>query len=117
MNFISDKEDVFMEGIPAIYKGRVISKENFRVFVYATNGAKKLMESWEEFERHIQTGTWFATRAESLIFVNPEEIIFVPPIEKKSKRIKVDTQAIYSGKYAGKNEELNNDDLLSKAGK
>ena len=50
-----------MEGIPANYLGRLVSKENFRAFIYAPNGVKKLVNSWDEFEKEMASGLWFAT--------------------------------------------------------
>lgn len=50
-----------MQGKPAIYLGRIVSKENFRVFVYGSNDEKKLVKSWDEFEANMQTGIWFAS--------------------------------------------------------
>jgi hypothetical protein len=53
--------EVVMEGIPLIYKGRQISPENFRAFVYAADGTRRLVNSWADFEKHMQTGVWFAS--------------------------------------------------------
>jgi hypothetical protein len=53
-----------MEGIPALYKGRVIPKENFRAYIYGYDGVRKLVNSWESFETHMQTGIWFVTKDE-----------------------------------------------------
>jgi hypothetical protein len=52
---------VTMEGTPAVYLGRIVSKENFRVFIYGQKGLKKCVNSWDEYERHMQTGLWFAS--------------------------------------------------------
>ena len=49
-----------MKGTPAIYLGKIVSKKHFRAYVYASNGQKKLVESWEEFEASMQSGIWFA---------------------------------------------------------
>ncbi len=54
-----------MEGTPAIYLGRIVSKDNFRTFIYAPNGGQRLVESWEEFEANMQSGVWFATPEEA----------------------------------------------------
>jgi len=54
-------KDEMMEGTPAIYLGRIVSKDNFRAFIYAPNGGQRLVESWEEFEANMQSGLWFAT--------------------------------------------------------
>ena len=50
-----------MEGKPAIYLGRLVSKVNFRAFIYSADGSQRLVESWEEFEANMQSGVWFAT--------------------------------------------------------
>lgn len=42
-----------MDGEPAKYLGRVVSKNNFRAFIYAPHGGQRLVESWEEFESSI----------------------------------------------------------------
>jgi len=53
-----------MEGIFKIYQGRAVPEDNFRAYVYAANGDKKLVNSWREFEKHIQTGLWFEWEVE-----------------------------------------------------
>ena len=55
-----------MDGVPATYLGRHVSKEHFRAFIYAPDGQKKLVESWKEFESHMQTGIWFATKEDAV---------------------------------------------------
>lgn len=50
-----------MEGQHVNYLGRVVPVEGFRAFVYGTDGAKKVVNSWSSFEDHIALGTWFAT--------------------------------------------------------
>lgn len=48
-----------------IYLGKLIPKENFRAFIYSPTEEQKLVESWHEFEVHMQTGIWFATQNEA----------------------------------------------------
>lgn len=50
-----------MKGTPAIYLGQIVDKTHFRTFIYAPDGAKRLVESWDEFEECMQSGLWFAT--------------------------------------------------------
>jgi hypothetical protein len=50
-----------MKGTPAIYLGRIVEKKHFRAFIHAPDGAKRLVESWDEFEANMQSGVWFAT--------------------------------------------------------
>jgi hypothetical protein len=55
-----------MKGAPAIYRGRIVDKVNFRTNIYDSKGKKKLVESWEAFEAAMQSGLWFATREEAM---------------------------------------------------
>lgn len=50
-----------MKGETVIYKGRIIDKKIFRAFIYGANGEKKLVESWDQFQSHMQSGIWFAS--------------------------------------------------------
>ncbi len=54
-----------MDGVPAHYKGRLVSKEHFRTFIYSADGSHRLVESWDEYEKHMETGIWFATRKDA----------------------------------------------------
>ncbi len=72
-----------MEGIPAIYKGKIIPKEGFRTYIYAPDGAKKLVNSWGAYEHHMQTGLWFSKRVSQ--DVKPVEIKKI-----RSKKQKID---------------------------
>lgn len=60
-----------MDGVPANYLGRLVSKEHFRAFIYAPDGTKRLVESWAEFEANMQTGIWFATAADATASLAP----------------------------------------------
>lgn len=62
-----------MDGVPAIYLGRIVSKENFRVYIYSSNQQEKLVNSWDEYEREIATGLWFAEKADAIIEEPQEE--------------------------------------------
>ena len=70
-----------MDGVPATYLGRIVSKENFRTFIYAKGGAKRLVESWDDFEDAMASGAWFATLEES----NGEEEVATPTPKKAKK--------------------------------
>lgn len=48
-----------------VYLGKIIPKQNFRAFVYAADGSKRLVESWEEFESKIDSGIWFSTKEDA----------------------------------------------------
>lgn len=86
-----------MEGIPAIYNGKVVSKKNFRVFIYSPVGDQRLVESWDEYEKAMESGIWFSSKAD---FVVPEE----KTIEKLSRK-KANKQQV----------NIAEDDFLSKS--
>lgn len=44
------------------YDGRWVSKENFRVFVYNEAGMQKLVNSYDEYEKALATGIWYAQK-------------------------------------------------------
>lgn len=65
-------KDGNMEGKPAMYLGRIVSKENFRAFIYAPDGRQRLVESWDEFEGSMQSGLWFASAREAQAIQKPK---------------------------------------------
>ena len=74
-----------MEGIPANYLGRLVSKINFRAFIYASDGSQKLVNSWDEFEKHMETGLWFACMED---IIKKEETIEETQVStKKNKKV------------------------------
>lgn len=79
-----------MEGIPATYLGKLVSKQNFRVFIYGPNESKKLVNSWDEYEAHMSSGVWFATR---------EEVKFEPV--EKPKRVRKQSVGMTTLPYHG----------------
>lgn len=68
-----------MDGKPAIYLGRIVSKDNFRAFIYAPDGSQRLVESWEEFEANMQSGVWFSTKEDA------KASIAIPEVNEKPK--------------------------------
>lgn len=79
-----------MDGKPAIYLGRIVSKENFRAFIYGASGTTRLVESWDEFESYMQTGLWFATKSDALI-PTENDISQKAKRPPKSKKVEVVT--------------------------
>ncbi len=67
-----------MQGIARIYKGRPVSEEGFRAFVYSKDGTRRLVNSWKEFEAHLQTGVWFDSKLE-------EEVLEAPKRTRKKR--------------------------------
>ena len=65
-----------MDGRPAIYLGRIISKENFRTYIYGADRSRKLVGSWDDYCRHMETGLWFS------------KIEDVPVVIEKPKRVR-----------------------------
>lgn len=92
-----------MNGFPATYLGKIVDKTNFRVFIYGIGGAKKLVESWDEYERFMETGLWFATLEEvDSPKVIDEPLVMDEPVIEKPKR--------------GRKAIDKDDDFLPKAG-
>jgi len=54
-----------MQGTQVVYLGRSIAKESFRAFIYGADGSKRLVNSWDEFERFMASGVWFASAEEA----------------------------------------------------
>jgi hypothetical protein len=79
-----------MEGTPAIYLGRLVSKNNFRAFIYGADGTQRLVESWKEFEAHMQTGLWFATAEE----VKPKSIPKSRAVKAKEIKVLIDDEPL-----------------------
>jgi hypothetical protein len=69
-----------MDNKPAIYKNKVVSKENFRVYIYGKDGARKLVNSWDEYFNHISSGLWLDERLEK-----KDEIVIDKPKRKTKK--------------------------------
>jgi hypothetical protein len=92
-----------MDGIPAMYLGRIVPKEGFRTNIYAPNGSQKIVESWEEFESHMESGTWFASKEDAKACV-----VSIAP------DIKVEREAMKKDKISGKKKD---EDFLPKARK
>ena len=41
------------------YNGRMVTTAGFRAFVYSVDGVQKLVESYDEYKKHIDTGLYF----------------------------------------------------------
>jgi hypothetical protein len=82
-----------MKGLPAQYMGKIVSKTNFRAYIYKPDGSQKLVNSWDEYEECIASGIWFSTveaAKERFQFqeqkkgeVKPDVKASVKPVEKK----------------------------------
>jgi hypothetical protein len=73
-----------MQGTQVQYNGRSIAKEGFRAFIYGANDAKKLVNSWDEFEAHMASGIWFAS-IDDVPCEQPKEEMKTEPLRKRSK--------------------------------
>lgn len=49
-----------------LYQGRMVPKQGFRAFVYSFDNKSRVANSWEEYEKLVASGTWFATREKAL---------------------------------------------------
>jgi sulfur transfer complex TusBCD TusB component (DsrH family) len=106
-----------MKGVPAIYKGRIVDKAHFRVFIYAQDGAKKLVESWDDYERHMESGLWFALREDAMARVAVEK---PKKVKKAVKPVEIEEPIIEEELIHVETEVVNaakDDDFLPKARK
>ena len=97
-----------MKGVPAVYLGRIVEKEHFRVFIYGFNGDKKLIESWDDFEAHMENGLWFS---EPVPIIPQEELPIDEPVIEKPKRSRKSASRVDA-----EVEVVKDDDFLPKAG-
>lgn len=105
-----------MEGIPLIYNGRRVVKENFRAYVYSVDNAKKLVNSWNEFEQAMASGIWFQTIKEIKEIEEAKTKIKrmrKPPIKVEVLELKNDCEE--QEEQPGDSIEVNKDDFLPKA--
>jgi len=102
-----------MKGIPAIYLGQIVDKKHFRTFVYSMDGSKKLVESWDEYENHMESGLWFSTQedAKSRVPVKKPKRVRNKPVAAKPQELeeKDDEPLI-------EEELIRDDDFLPKTG-
>lgn len=104
-----------MKGVPAMYKGRMVDKNNFRAFVYGAKGERKLVESWDEFEAKMQSGLWFASKDDAEAVKSPSEKpkpVSKPRPARKAKVEKVEDEPIDELPDDGSVIEVK-DDILS----
>lgn len=105
-----------MEGTPAIYLGRIVDKKTFRAVVYGSDGKKKLVKTWDEFESAMQSGLWFAKAEDAKECVAPmesEEVLEIP-VKRKTKPQKkpVSESTLKEGKQPAKLREEHNDGMV-----
>lgn len=48
-----------MDDITVLYKGQDVPIKHFRVFMFNKKNESKLVESWHEFKKLIDSGEWF----------------------------------------------------------
>ena len=56
-----------------LYCGRMVPKEGFRAYVYAIDGAQKLVNSYQEFEEVVSSGIWFPQKPTDEEKVKPKK--------------------------------------------
>jgi hypothetical protein len=54
------------------YKGREVSKDHFRAYVYGDNNTQMLVNSWDDFQYALSTGAWFEDKPEPKVNVSRE---------------------------------------------
>lgn len=58
-----------------MYDGRLVPKAHFRVFIYNSKGEEKLVNSWDEYEKEISSGLWFAKKEDVPLRVTNNVIV------------------------------------------
>ena len=66
-----------------LYLGRWVSKKNFRTFVYSKND-KKLANNYDEYQKLIESGTWFNTQEDAIAKTKLPEVkeLVAPKLRK-----------------------------------
>jgi hypothetical protein len=64
-----------MQGEAVLYNGSMVSKAHFRTYVYGADNQRKLVGSWDEYERAMASGLWFT---------NASDVMIKPKQKKKS---------------------------------
>lgn len=69
------------------YLGRTICGDNFRTWMYGKNDEKKLVNSWKEYQEHINSGEWYSSKEDLEKESTPEpiEVVVVKPRTKKRR--------------------------------
>ena len=52
------------------YKGRLVSRSHFRVYVYNKEEEKKLAENYDEYSKLISSGLWFDEKPKDIMLDN-----------------------------------------------
>jgi hypothetical protein len=65
------------------YKGRTMCCDDFRTWIYGKNDTKKLVNSWSEYEDHINGGEWYSTKEEAEATPKQEEVVVIKPKGRK----------------------------------
>lgn len=79
---------IFMEYVMSDlvnYQGRMVSRENFRVYIFSSDGSQKLVNSYAEYLRHMDTGDWFATRMDATLKKDIPEVMTKGFKQKKDR--------------------------------
>lgn len=69
----------------------MVESENFRAYVYAKDGKKKMVNSWNEFRAHVETGHFFATKEAAENVSRETSVIaeeFIPKPRPRKKVVK-----------------------------
>jgi len=102
-----------MKDATAIYLGQIVSKKNFRVYIYAPDGSQKLVESWDAYEKHMETGLWFPTKEEALKSI--EEVVEEKPKPKprQTKAKKPEVKEVAESLLEAQSIEMSHDESVT----
>ena len=94
-----------MKGQSVNYLGKVVLKDHFRAFIYGSDGTKKLVNSWDVFEKCMQSGLWFATQKEAQAFQRTKDETPKMPAKPKKTR-KIEPKSIEKEQVVGVGDDL-----------
>ena len=69
-----------------MYQGRWVSRNHFRVFVYKLN-EQKLANSYDEYEKLIESGLWFSSKEDIKDIDQPAQDV-EKPVKRPSRKPK-----------------------------
>lgn len=78
--------DIKMDDLQVMYSGREVSKHGFRVFIYAKDGKKKLVNSWDEFMTYVKSGEWFSSIEEIMAHEQLDKKAIEPESNKRGRK-------------------------------
>jgi hypothetical protein len=84
------------------YQNRAVPKEGFRAFIYAKNGSRMLVNSWDEFIKYVNSNEWFSTESEAKFAIQNENKPELFSIEELKEAEKLTNTVNFEAKRRGR---------------